>query len=80
MILLAALFDRSVHLAHVSLAEEILLIRRVKERGLKVTCEVAPHISSLEPGDDFQAQLRPERSSRDWQRQPMCRLCGITWT
>jgi dihydroorotase-like cyclic amidohydrolase len=43
VILLAALFDRSVHLAHVSLAEEILLIRRAKERGLKVTCEVAPH-------------------------------------
>jgi dihydroorotase-like cyclic amidohydrolase len=43
VILLAALFDRSVHLAHVSLAEEILLIRRAKKRGLKVTCEVAPH-------------------------------------
>lgn len=43
VLLLAALFDRPVHLAHVSLREEILLIRRAKERGLKVTCEVAPH-------------------------------------
>ena len=51
VILLAALFDRSVHLAHVSLAEEILLIRRAKERGLKVTCEVAPHHLLLSQDD-----------------------------
>jgi dihydroorotase-like cyclic amidohydrolase len=42
-ILMAALFDRSLHLAHVSLAEEILLIREAKARGVKVTCEVTPH-------------------------------------
>ena len=43
VILMAAMYDRPVHLAHVSLREEILLIRQAKERGLKVTCEVAPH-------------------------------------
>jgi carbamoyl-phosphate synthase/aspartate carbamoyltransferase/dihydroorotase len=43
VILMAALYDRPLHLAHVSLREEILLIRAAKERGLKVTCEVAPH-------------------------------------
>jgi carbamoyl-phosphate synthase/aspartate carbamoyltransferase/dihydroorotase len=43
VILVAALFDHPIHLAHVSLREEILLIRQAKERGLKVTCEVAPH-------------------------------------
>lgn len=43
VLLMAQLFDRSVHIAHVSLREEILLIRKAKERGLKVTCEVAPH-------------------------------------
>ncbi len=43
VILLAAMFDRPLHLAHVSLREEILLIRAAKERGLKVTCEVTPH-------------------------------------
>jgi carbamoyl-phosphate synthase/aspartate carbamoyltransferase/dihydroorotase len=43
VILLAAIFDRPVHIAHVSLREEILLIRAAKERGIKVTCEVAPH-------------------------------------
>lgn len=42
-ILLADLFDRSVHVCHVSRREEILLIAKAKERGLKVTCEVAPH-------------------------------------
>jgi dihydroorotase-like cyclic amidohydrolase len=43
VILMAALYDRPVHLAHVSLRDEILLIRKAKERGVKVTCEVAPH-------------------------------------
>jgi carbamoyl-phosphate synthase/aspartate carbamoyltransferase/dihydroorotase len=43
VILMAAIFDRSVHIAHVSLREEILLIRQAKEKGIKVTCEVAPH-------------------------------------
>jgi carbamoyl-phosphate synthase/aspartate carbamoyltransferase/dihydroorotase len=42
-ILMAALYDRTVHLCHVSRREEILLIRASKERGLKVTCEVTPH-------------------------------------
>ncbi len=43
VILMAALYDRSIHLAHVSTREEILLIRRAKEKGIKVTCEVCPH-------------------------------------
>ena len=43
VILMAAIFDRPVHLAHVSLAEEILLIRAARSRGVKVTCEVTPH-------------------------------------
>lgn len=43
IILTAALYNRSVHLCHVSTREEILLIRAAKEKGLKVTCEVTPH-------------------------------------
>jgi carbamoyl-phosphate synthase/aspartate carbamoyltransferase/dihydroorotase len=43
VILMAALYERPVHLAHVSLREEILLIRAAKEKGIQVTCEVAPH-------------------------------------
>lgn len=42
-ILFAAIYDRSVHIAHISLKEEILLIKAAKERGIKVTCEVCPH-------------------------------------
>jgi carbamoyl-phosphate synthase/aspartate carbamoyltransferase/dihydroorotase len=40
---LAAAHRRPVHVAHVSLAEEIRLIGAAKEAGLPVTCEVSPH-------------------------------------
>lgn len=43
VILMAAIYDRPVHIAHISLKEEVLLIKAAKERGIKVTCEVAPH-------------------------------------
>jgi carbamoyl-phosphate synthase/aspartate carbamoyltransferase/dihydroorotase len=43
VILLATIYNRPVHIAHISLREEILLIRAAKERGIQVTCEVAPH-------------------------------------
>lgn len=64
VMLLAALYHRPVHIAHVSRREEVLLIREAKERGLKVTCEVSPHhlfltaedIPSLGPG---RSEVRP---------------------
>jgi dihydroorotase-like cyclic amidohydrolase len=43
VIALSAVYDRPLHLAHVSTRDEILLVRQAKERGLKVTCEVTPH-------------------------------------
>src|SRR5512142_3413388 len=42
-ILFAAIYDRPVHIAHISLREEVLLIKAAKERGIQVTCEVCPH-------------------------------------
>jgi carbamoyl-phosphate synthase / aspartate carbamoyltransferase / dihydroorotase len=51
VILAAALAGRSIHIAHVSLREEILLIRAAKEKGLPVTCEVAPHHLLLTDAD-----------------------------
>jgi len=42
-ILFAAIYDRPVHIAHISLKEEVLLIKAAKERGINVTCEVCPH-------------------------------------
>ena len=59
-ILFSAVHDRPVHIAHVSLKEEILLIKAAKERGIKVTCEVCPHhlfLTSPSP-------LRPSSSGR----------------
>jgi dihydroorotase-like cyclic amidohydrolase len=63
-ILMSALYDRPVHIAHVSTREEILLIRKAKERGLKVTCEVTPHHLFLTEGDipglgPGRAEVRP---------------------
>ena len=49
-ILFAAIYDRPVHVAHISLREEILLIKAAKERGIKVTCEVCPHHLFLTEG------------------------------
>lgn len=51
LILLAALRDRPLHICHVSLREEILLIRAAKEHGLRVTCEVTPHHLFLSDSD-----------------------------
>ncbi|MFZ6030258.1 MAG: amidohydrolase family protein [Chloroflexota bacterium] len=42
-LLFAAIYQRRVHIAHVSLKEEILVIKAAKERGIPVTCEVSPH-------------------------------------
>ncbi|XP_077991291.1 multifunctional protein CAD-like isoform X2 [Glandiceps talaboti] len=43
ILLIAELNDRPVHIAHVARKEEIEIIRAAKERGMQVTCEVAPH-------------------------------------
>jgi len=43
VILMAAIYDRPVHIAHISLKEEVLLIKAAKQRGVRVTCEVCPH-------------------------------------
>ncbi len=40
---LAAVYNRPVHIVHVSRREEIELIADAKVQGLPVTCEVAPH-------------------------------------
>jgi carbamoyl-phosphate synthase/aspartate carbamoyltransferase/dihydroorotase len=68
-ILMASLFDRPVHIAHVSLREEILLIRKAKEAGVKVTCEVGPHHLFLSQDDVAtlgfgRSEVRPRLASR----------------
>lgn len=72
-ILFAAIYDRPVHIAHISLKEEILLIKAAKERGIKVTCEVCPHhlflskddipfISNRHPG---RGEVRPRLATKE---------------
>jgi dihydroorotase len=44
---LAALTGGRIHLAHVSTAGTVELVRRAKERGVSVTCEATPHHLTL---------------------------------
>ncbi len=46
-IILAELTGTLVHIAHVSTAESVQVIREAKKRGVKVTAETAPHYFSL---------------------------------
>jgi carbamoyl-phosphate synthase/aspartate carbamoyltransferase/dihydroorotase len=65
VILLAAIYDRQVHIAHVSHREEILLIKAAKEKGIQVTCEVTPHHLFLTEADipsigSGRSEVRPQ--------------------
>ena len=48
---LARSYGRRLHLCHVSLADEMALIRAAKESGAALTCEVAPHHLFLTEAD-----------------------------
>ncbi len=48
---LSAAFDKPVHFCHISRKDEIELIAQAKTRGLRVTCEVAPHHLFLSKND-----------------------------
>jgi carbamoyl-phosphate synthase/aspartate carbamoyltransferase/dihydroorotase len=73
VILMAAIYDRPVHIAHVSLKEEILLIKAAKERGIQVTCEVCPHHLFLTrtsppaplPKGEGRMEVRPRLASKE---------------
>jgi dihydroorotase-like cyclic amidohydrolase len=66
---LAAIYDRPIHLCHVSRREEIELIADAKERGLPVTCEVTPHHLFLSEKDGIRlgplGDMRPVLGSLD---------------
>lgn len=73
IILMAAVYNRPVHIAHVSLKEEILLIKAAKESGIKVTCEVCPHhllltsedLSMIANGHPGRGEVRPRLASKE---------------
>ncbi|HET9480298.1 MAG TPA: dihydroorotase [Candidatus Polarisedimenticolia bacterium] len=46
-ILLAELTGGRLHIPHISTARSLELVRRAKERGVRVTCEAAPHHFTL---------------------------------
>jgi carbamoyl-phosphate synthase/aspartate carbamoyltransferase/dihydroorotase len=58
-ILVAHAHDRPVHVCHVARRSEVRLIRRAKDRGIAVTCEVTPHHLYLTADDA--AALPPGR-------------------
>ena len=72
-ILFAAIYDRPVHIAHISLKEEVLLIKAAKERGIKVTCEVGPHhlflskedIPTISHGHPGRGEVRPRLATKE---------------
>lgn len=70
ILLVAQLYQRTVHICHVAKKEEILIIRAAKQKGIQVTCEVAPHHLFLcednvpAIGKD-RAQVRPMLGTRE---------------
>jgi carbamoyl-phosphate synthase/aspartate carbamoyltransferase/dihydroorotase len=73
VMLMAAIYDRPVHIAHISLKEEVLLIKAAKERGIKVTCEVCPQhlfltsddIPAISHGHPGRAEVRPKLANHE---------------
>ena len=56
---LGALYERRVHICHLSKREELEVVRAAKERGWPVTCEVAPHHLFLTREDAQPDRLGP---------------------
>ncbi|MDY6866462.1 MAG: amidohydrolase family protein [Chloroflexota bacterium] len=66
-ILMAAIADRPLHLAHVATREDILIVRAAKEHGLKITCEATPHHLFLTQ-DDLKGgcgEVRPRLGTKE---------------
>jgi len=66
---LGAAYSRPVHFCHISRKEEIELIAQAKDRGLPVTCEVAPHHLFLTAADaerlGTRGDMRPRLAAAD---------------
>jgi dihydroorotase len=62
-ILLAEYTGGAIHVAHMSTGRSAELVRRAKERGIRVTCEVTPHHFALTDeavaGYDTHAKMNP---------------------
>ncbi|KAM6965094.1 multifunctional protein CAD [Aplochiton taeniatus] len=70
ILMVAQLYQKPVHICHVAKKEEILIIRAAKQKGIQVTCEVAPHHLFLCDEDvagigGGRAQVRPMLGDRE---------------
>jgi dihydroorotase len=68
-IMLAELTGARVHIAHISTAGSVELVRRAKRQGLAVTCEVTPHHLALTDaavvGFDTNTKMSPPLRSEE---------------
>lgn len=59
----------SIHIAHISCAESVEIIAKAKKKGIKVTCETAPHYFTLSEesvlGYDTNMKMNPPLRSRE---------------
>ncbi len=59
----------SIHIAHVSCKESVAVIARAKKKGIKVTCETAPHYFSFNDaavlGYDTNFKMNPPLRAKD---------------
>nr|XP_033793389.1 CAD protein isoform X1 [Geotrypetes seraphini] len=70
ILMVAQLYQRPVHICHVARKEEILIIKAAKQKGIQVTCEVAPHhlflcLDDLERIGETRGQVRPMLGTRE---------------
>ncbi|XP_067406623.1 multifunctional protein CAD [Emydura macquarii macquarii] len=70
ILMVAQLYQRPVHICHVARKEEILIIKAAKQKGIQVTCEVAPHHLFLCQDDlgrigEGRGQVRPMLGTRE---------------
>ncbi|XP_015670306.1 CAD protein isoform X2 [Protobothrops mucrosquamatus] len=70
ILMVAQLYQRPVHICHVARKEEILVIKAAKQKGIEVTCEVAPHHLFLCQEDlrrigEGRGQVRPMLGTRE---------------
>uniref|UniRef100_A0A673C4P3 Multifunctional protein CAD n=1 Tax=Sphaeramia orbicularis TaxID=375764 RepID=A0A673C4P3_9TELE len=70
ILMVAQLYQRPVHICHVAKKEEILIIQAAKQKGIQVTCEVAPHHlflceENVPDIGDGRAQVRPMLGTRE---------------
>jgi dihydroorotase len=54
-LMLAELTGARIHIAHISTARSVDLVRQAKQRGLAVTCEVTPHHFTLSDKDVYES-------------------------